>query len=131
MRKTAILLLVPAVLLAGCSGIIVRRDTPTEPPASAAAEPEPSLTATDDASEPVESEDYAALVTERFGDCLVDLGAGPLAFEAGGDGTSQLGFVFGEAQGTPLEWSVGTSNTGAVITVPDEATTTALEGVGC
>jgi hypothetical protein len=42
-----------------------------------------------------------------------------------------VGEVVATAPGLILVWTVGVGNTGDVLTFPDEATTAALESVGC
>lgn len=77
--------------------------------------------------------DYAALVEERYGTCLTNLGADvDLVFAAIDDGgTQQLGIVTGVAEGTILTWTVGEGNTGDVLTFPDAPTSEILASVGC
>lgn len=127
MRTLPIAAVAAVLLLAGCTAS--PSSDPEVAPTDAPIVESPSPEATEEAP----AEDYAALVQERFGDCLAALNVtDPLVFTAGGDGTQQLGTVLGQTEGLLLTFSVGESNTGAIITVPaDDATTTALGTVGC
>jgi hypothetical protein len=86
------------------------------------------------AGQPPVEEDYAAIVVERWGDCLADLGiTDPPAYAAtGDDGTQVVGYVVAQKPGLILTFTIGISNTGAVITIPsDSQSLDALETVGC
>lgn len=80
-----------------------------------------------------ETPDYAALVTESYGDCLADLNVvDPLVYLPGENGTKQIGTVTSIAEGLILTFSVVIANTGDTLTVPgDVETVRALETVGC
>ena len=67
--------------------------------------------------------DTAALVTERYGDCLEALNAT--------EPTASGDTVTATTEGAILQWNVVVGNNGDVLTFPDEATFTELEKVGC
>lgn len=72
-----------------------------------------------------EEPDGAALVAERYGDCLAELEATDPELDAAGDVTSMV-------SGGMLEWKVETSDSGDVLTVPaDDFTVSTLATVDC
>jgi hypothetical protein len=72
-----------------------------------------------------EEPDGAALVVERYGDCLAELEATDPEVDGAGDVTSMV-------SGGLLEWEVETSDSGDVLTVPaDDFTVSTLASVGC
>ncbi|RPH76186.1 MAG: hypothetical protein EHM88_20155 [Candidatus Rokuibacteriota bacterium] len=73
-----------------------------------------------------------AQVRENYADCLAALDATTPVYTPGGtEGSQTVGEVVATAPGLILVWTVGVGNTGDVLTFPDEATTAALESVGC
>ena len=101
--RTGIALVIAALALTGCAA------TPADP-------------------EPLDvGADPAALVAERYGDCLADLDATEPS--TSDDGTTVIATI----EGAILTWDVGQApNTGDPLTIPaDTATIAALESVGC
>ena len=111
-----------------CGGGDAEREEPAEPAATSAEAP----AETPAAVELPEGADPAAQVSENYADCLAALGATSPVYTPGGtEGSQTVGEVVATAPGLILVWTVGVGNTGDVLTFPDDATTAALESVGC
>lgn len=96
-----------AAALTAITVVIATACTNTETP-----EPSPTVTA-----------DPATLVVERYGDCLAAVEA-TTPVSAGNIVTATI-------EGAVLTWNVAVSNTGAIITLPDDDTDALFEASGC
>ena len=102
-----------AIALVGCAPV-AQITQPSESTGNQSVTPKPEV------------DNYAALVVERFGDCLAALKATPPV------ATDDGAMVIATIEGVILQWTVSTGKTGDVLTWPaDPETAMALQTVGC